>query len=478
MTLRRRLLLFFNLLAFLILVIPSLLIGLAMRQHFFELAERESNEVVYRVQNFMDYLYRENPTLAVDLHQPAKIKKLLDDLTAYLISKEGLEIESGFFFEIRDPQRALVIGSPNLKGSHLPQFSGPMLITHLVLNSNKKIPVLLKSAPLKINGKVIGELKVAVSLLENSYFLNKLFIFWLVSLSLTLFASLFMATFFSRQVLKPLESLSDEVEKMVASGTLGKLQTEKMPSDQIGKLAESFNSLLNQIGQLLEKQQRFIADASHELRSPLTAIQGHAELLQKRGSSHPELLAEGLSIIRQESERLACLVEDLLLLARTLQTAPETQLLELNQLVQEVYESRQLLHPNLSCRPAQEAIWILGEKSSLQRVMINLIDNALRFTPSDQPIKILIFKQAEMALVEVRDQGQGIPAENLPFIFERFYRLESDRNRSQGGTGLGLPIVKDVLTWHGGQIEVESLVKKGSCFRVILPLSKQAEKVV
>ncbi|MBT9547693.1 MAG: hypothetical protein IV090_20035 [Candidatus Sericytochromatia bacterium] len=478
MTLRRRLFLFFNLLAVLILVIPSLLIGLAMRQHFFELAEREGNEVIYRVQNFMDYLYRENPTLAVDLHQPAKIKKLLDNLTAYLISKEGLEIESGFFFEIRDPQRALVIGSPNLKGSQLPQISGPVMFTDLNLNTNKKIPVLLKSAPLKINGKLIGELKVAVSLLENSYFLNKLFIFWLMGLSLTLFASLFMATFFSRQVLKPLESLSDEVENMVATDTLGKLQTDKMPSDQIGKLAESFNSLLNQIGQLLEKQQRFIADASHELRSPLTAIQGHAELLQKRGSTHPELLAEGLSIIRQESERLASLVEDLLLLARTLQTAPETQRLELNQLVQEVYESRQLLHPNLSWKPFSNAIWILGEKSSLQRVMINLIDNALRFTPADMPIEILIFKQTEKALVEVRDQGQGIPAENLPFIFERFYRLESDRNRSQGGTGLGLPIVKDVLTWHGGKIEVESIVKQGSCFRVILPLAKVAEKMV
>jgi len=475
MTLHKRLLLFFNLLAVLILVIPSLLIGLAMRQHFFELAEREGNEVVYRVQNFMDYLYRENPTLAVDLHEPAKLKKLLDNLTAYLISKEGLEIESGFFFEIRDPQRDLVIASSNLKGSTLPPVTSALTISDLVLSPQKKIPVLLKSARLKINQREIGELIVAVSLLENSYFLNKLFVFWLVGLSLTLFASLFMATFFSRQVLKPLESLSDEVEKMVVTGTLGKLQTDKMPTDQIGKLAQSFNALLNQIGQLLEKQQRFIADASHELRSPLTAIQGHAELLQKRGSSHPELMAEGLSIIRQESERLAALVEDLLLLARTLQTAPETQRLELNQLLQDVFESRQLLHPNLTFAPFSKPIWILGEKSSLQRVMINLVDNALRFTPADMPINIQISLRQGQALVEVRDQGQGIPAENLPFIFERFYRLESDRNRSQGGTGLGLPIVKDVLTWHGGQIEVESQVKQGSCFRVILPLAKTPE---
>jgi signal transduction histidine kinase len=473
MTLRKRLIFFFILLAVLILVIPNLVIGWAMRQHFLELAERESNEVIYRVQNFINYLSHEDPAIAVDLHQPAGSKKILDNLTAYLISKEGLEIESGFFLEIRDPLGEVVISSFNLGEHLLPNMTDRHSISELTLADGKTIPILLNSHILKIDNKEIGSLKVAVSLLENAYFFNKLLIFWLIGLILTFLAALGMATLFSRQALKPLARLSDAVEKMALTGTLEQLQLQKMPPDQIGKLAQTFNSLLSQIRQLLEKQQRFIADASHELRSPLTAIQGHAELLLKRGATHPEILSDGLLIIRQESERLGSLVDDLLLLARTLQTAPETQLLELNRLVQEVYEARQLLHANLKFSPAPNPIWILGEKSSLQRVMINLIDNALRFTPTEKPIEIQIYLE-EMAIVEVRDQGPGIPSDKLPFIFERFYRLESDRNREQGGTGLGLPIVKDVLAWHGGKIEVKSQVQQGSCFKVILPLKKDS----
>jgi len=156
-------------------------------------------------------------------------------------------------------------------------------------------------------------------------------------------------------------------------------------------------------------------------------------------------------------------------LAKTRQTAPHQEELEINKLLQEVYEARQMLHPQLVFLPSHEELWVKGEKAALQRVFINLIDNALRYSPPEKEVKIISYAQDQQAHIEIQDQGPGIPEDKLPHIFERFYRLEPDRNRSQGGTGLGLPIVKEVLNWHAGEIKVFSQLLAGSCFRVSLP---------
>lgn len=464
MTLTRRLILGFGLLALLLLTLPSLMIGTALQGYFHEQAARETRDIA-------EYLQRRliSHNQGTEQSRDELMRHLDRSMRDYLVQGEGLRLESAFFVQIRQIVTRQLLRTPNLDDVEIPPLrTGAPYHGEMQTPTHGRIPVLFYRSYLERGGAAFAEIQVAVSLVEYNAILQQLLIFWIGGSLLALALTALIGWLLARQILKPLVHLTQDVEGMMQSETLGQLETGNLPPDQIRRLAQTFNTLLAQMGETLERQQRFVSDASHEMRSPLTAIQGHAELLMKRGRSNPEILTEGLEIIWRESNRLGKLVEDLLLLAQLRHRRPQAEVFNLASVARQVVESRQLLHGNLAYHGSQSAL-MAGDQSAVRRILLNLIDNALRFTPPDAPIEVSVVREGTDCVMVVRDHGAGIPAANLPHIFERFYRIEADRNRQKGGAGLGLPIVKELVEWHQGQLEVVSSEAAGTTFTMRFP---------
>lgn len=361
MTLTRRLVLGFVLLSLPLLSIPNFLVGLALNRHFAELARREAQELAQQIQQRVQDIASPphgDEASTFQITDPSVLHNLSEFMSSYLLQKEGRQIESGFFLELNSLDGRRLLNSPNLESLQIPTVPLNTVQDRQMQAAGQSIPVMVYHRSLYWQDQKIAELNIAVSMLEYQYIQQRLFNFGLIGACLALLCSLGLAIFLSRQVLDPLAQLTQEVEDMIKTSEPGRLQIEHLPPDQIRRLASVFNSLLSQLGESLKQQQRFVSDASHELRSPLTAIQGHAELLIKRGQSNPEILKEGLEVIRQESDRLGKLVENLLLLARLQHHQPRKTVLDLNLLCREVVESGVCCTPISTLRrPLRPGFW-------------------------------------------------------------------------------------------------------------------------
>lgn len=245
--------------------------------------------------------------------------------------------------------------------------------------------------------------------------------------------------------------------------------------DELGKLAGTFNQMLASLEEAYEGQKRFIADASHELRAPLATLMGNLDLLTQYEGIPPAERHEVLADLRSETQRMTRLVEDLLSLARA--DAGQTvdfQEVDLDQLVMEIFRSVKVRAGDaLEVRVDRlEAARVIGDKDRLKQLLVILSDNALGYTPSGGRITFDLIVRGEMAELSVEDTGIGIHPEDLPHVFERFYRADKARSRTSGGTGLGLSIAQWIAEIHGGEIKVESEPNRGSRFTLALPITE------
>jgi heavy metal sensor kinase len=247
------------------------------------------------------------------------------------------------------------------------------------------------------------------------------------------------------------------------------------PRDELGRLATTINELLTRLETSFKEQQRFIADASHELRTPLAVLRGETEVALSKTRTIEEYEAS-LTLIKDEAERLSHIVEDLFLLARQPIDAPVTlmkQPTSLNEAVRDCARAAQVLAMNKGVRLKTDdspSIVLNGDDELLKRMMLNLLDNAVKYTPEGGEISVALARQNGNARIEVRDTGIGIPEADHARIFDRFYRVDKARSRALGGAGLGLSIVRWIVEVHGGKIEVNSAPGCGSKFIVELPL--------
>ncbi|QSX07820.1 HAMP domain-containing protein [Alkalibacter rhizosphaerae] len=225
----------------------------------------------------------------------------------------------------------------------------------------------------------------------------------------------------------------------------------------------------------LENQQRlFISSVSHELRTPLTTIIGYSDLLQRRGVDNPDLLMKSLQTIHAEGQRLLRLVSDLLDLANYENTQFQMifSALDLNALLEDVIGQMQIKSGRYNIDivyNSTELPIIKGDRDRLKQVMINILDNAIKYSQTGDIIRVLATKEKDSILVSVRDFGPGIPGEQVQHIFDAFYRVDEDRSREYGGSGLGLAIVKDIVERHGGDVQVESKMGEGTMILFRLP---------
>lgn len=281
-------------------------------------------------------------------------------------------------------------------------------------------------------------------------------------------ASLFMAVLLTPSSFKPLEDMAEVARQITGTDDLSRRVPYTERSDEVGILARAFNQLLARLENLFQTQQRLLADVSHELRTPLTTIRGNVDLMRRMGEADEE----SLQIIQEEAERMTRLVGDLMLLARAdAGSLPlERKKLELDAIFFEVYRQVSVVNKAFDVRMAEiDQVYVIGDADRLKQLIWNLVGNALKYTPPGGTVTLALSKQEGWAILRVSDTGIGIPAQDLPYIFDRFYRVDRARTRQQGGSGLGLSIARWIVQAHGGRIEASSEVGIGTTFTVWLP---------
>jgi signal transduction histidine kinase len=229
------------------------------------------------------------------------------------------------------------------------------------------------------------------------------------------------------------------------------------------------NQTLERLERLFHGRQRFLADVSHELRTPLTTIRGNVDLMRRMGEADPE----ALDVVQDELQRMTRLVDDLLLLARadTGSLPIQRKPVELDTVFLDIYRQvRSLDQPvDIVLREVDQA-YVLGDEDRLRQLILNLIDNAIKYTPPGGNVGLSLSKSNGIVEIEVTDTGVGISFEDLPRVFDRFYRVDKARSRNLGGSGLGLSIARWIAQAHGGDIRVESREGEGSKFTISLPI--------
>jgi heavy metal sensor kinase len=274
------------------------------------------------------------------------------------------------------------------------------------------------------------------------------------------------------RLLRPVASMAQKAESISAENLAERLPVEN-PGDEFGRLAAVFNRTLARLQNAFERLRRFTADASHELRTPLTAIQSVGEVALQ-GEADADSYRDSIGSMLEETARLTHLVESLLLLTRAdsgrLQVSRQER--DVTRLVEKAVEDMRIMAEEKTQRLTTDlgpALQARIDEDILRRALVNILDNAIKYTPRGGTISVKLRLVDAGVIIEVTDTGPGIPAEHRERIFDRFYRIEKDRPREDGGAGLGLAIARWVVEADGGHLELESQENAGSTFRIVLP---------
>jgi heavy metal sensor kinase len=275
----------------------------------------------------------------------------------------------------------------------------------------------------------------------------------------------------ARRALAPVDRMNSAARVITASRLSDRLPVEN-PQDELGRLAIAFNETFSRLEKAFDQLRRFTADASHEMRTPLTALRTVGEVGLREPRTEPEY-REMVGSMLEEADRLNRLVESLLTLARA--DGGHVRLLrervDLGSLARDVVDHLSVLAEDKSQTlgvDVEAPVSVDVDRVVLRQAVINLLDNAIKFTPVNGTIRVTVNRRLSEAVLEVRDSGPGIPAEQRALIFERFYRIDKGRSRDTGGVGLGLSIARWAAEVNEGRIEVDSPPEGGSVFRVVL----------
>jgi two-component system OmpR family sensor kinase len=330
------------------------------------------------------------------------------------------------------------------------------------------------SVPVEIGNRPFGVLQLATSLVVVDATLRVLVTVLLLGSVIALAIASIVGWLTTRRALAPLEAVTQTALQITRADDLSRrISYQGPPDDEVGQLIHAFNQTLAQLENLFNTQRRFLADVGHELRTPLTVIKGNVDLMRRFNDPDDEFLIG----IENEVEWLTRLVGDLLLLAQAEsgKLPLDIRLIELDTLVLEALnQMRVLARDKLELKLGEiDQVLVCGDQDRLKQVLVNLISNAINYTPSGGVVTIGLGKTNGQANLTIHDTGPGIPEEDLPHIFERFYQGEKSRTRSRNGKGfgLGLSIAYWIVRNHDGLIEVDSKADQGTTFRVQIPLA-------
>ena len=326
------------------------------------------------------------------------------------------------------------------------------------------------------------------------WLLKTLFVVLLVVQLLHLFRTILTRADLIRGVLRPISDLAQQAqtlskekgplsvrEMQALAGTLDEINAARLDTridldttqDELKNVAVAINSLLERINESYRLQARFVSDASHELRTPIAAIQGYANLLDRWGKNDPEALQESIDALKEEATNMKDLVEQLLFLARGDNNTMHLDLerFDLGSLAQTIFKETEMINGGHTFEIQASEAFVLADQGLVKQAGRILVDNAIKYTPVGGTVRIVVTSAQDQAWFSVQDSGIGIPPGDIPHIFDRFYRADESRARVTGGTGLGLSIAKWIAERHGGHLEVLSREDFGSRISLVLPQS-------
>jgi heavy metal sensor kinase len=295
-----------------------------------------------------------------------------------------------------------------------------------------------------------------------------------LAIPLTLLLAVAVGLFLAGRALDPIDRITRTADQIGAENLSRRLDLPPS-ADEVGRLAATFDRMLDRLDRAFRRQRQFTADASHELRTPLAMLISQAEVAlgRRRTASEYQRVLAG---VRDDARRMDQLLGELLTLARADagQELLMREPLDLGDLTTDVVAA---MEPLARARGVElrlgpiEAVEVQGDQTRLTQLLVNLVDNGLKYTPAGGPVTVSVERQDGTAVIQVADGGVGIASEHLPHVFERFYRVDAARSRAEGGAGLGLTIGRWIAEAHGGTIRADSELGRGSTFTVHLPLA-------
>ncbi|ANE47828.1 hypothetical protein SY83_17750 [Paenibacillus swuensis] len=382
-------------------------------------------------------------------------------LTEFLVSSEIIRI----------------IGRDGLTKNEV--FSDPELAEHdavysAVRNSQsftkENVKYIFVQAPIYNSASIqVGTLEIGHKLLRLNFFLDLLLKALVVSSLCAVILSLIGSYFYTALLLKPIDSFVKTMREIQKYGEFRKIEMTNSRRDELNLLARAFNSMMDRIKENFSRQKQFVADASHELKTPLTIIESYTSLLKRWGGDDPQIREEAVDAIQSEAARLRELTKSLLQLADL--EHEEWVIREWIDIVSVADETsvmmEQAFRRSIQVKCEAKNIYISGDMAKIKQVFIILLDNAIKY--SSDPILIEVQEHQRSCKIKFIDRGIGIETEEIPNLFERFYRIDKARARKTGGVGLGLSIAKRIVELHGGYIEVYSTKNIGTTMVVNLP---------
>lgn len=387
------------------------------------------------------------------------------------------------FFQIFSPSGTITIRSPNVKQHELPlsrqaleiAFSGRTLFESA--KYPKEPPLRLISVPIIYRGNLLYIVQVGTSMESVDQTLNRLLLVLLVSVPMALAVSLAGGWFLAGRALRPVDAITLAAQRIAGGDLTQRLNVPASP-DEIGRLARTFNDMIARLETSFRQIRQFSSDASHELRTPLTVMKGETELALRRpreAGDYTVVLESNL----EEIDRMTRIVDELLFLSRADmgEVKMEHIPVKLESLLEDIHWQASLLGQEQDIQVALGLVMpavVLGDELRLRELLLNLVDNAVKYSKPGGTVDVSLVTEAGRARVAVTDHGIGIAPADQSRIFDRFYRTDDARAHTKKGTGLGLAICEWIAESHQGRIEVQSEIGKGSTFTVTLPLAGTA----
>lgn len=350
--------------------------------------------------------------------------------------------------------------------------------------AGKKHKMILGRIPVKNQQtkRVIGYLQVE-NHLNNYYqrYYRLLLISALALLLVVLFSGL-LGYFLSYLILRPLDDIQETIVAIRDNPTKNQRVPELKSNDELAELSQIFNDMLDRMQRYIEQQSQFVGDVSHELRTPVAVIQGNVEMLKRWGKDDPEVLADTIDAVLAETKRMNNLVQEMLDLSRAEQVEINFSdaTTGVRDVVHQVYNNFKMLHPDCEFildDDLRQDEQVQIHRDHLEQILIILCDNAVKYSKDPKQVHMSLSRNMRSVEIGVQDFGEGISAEDLAKVFDRFYRVDKARTRQsgKGGNGLGLAIAKRLVEGYHGTITVESQLGSGSLFRITLPIVPENE---
>lgn len=345
-------------------------------------------------------------------------------------------------------------------------------------------PTLFETGSVIFSDETLIYYAIKSELSEHTNTLEATFPIGFVLCFVLIVSSIRSASKMANKHLKPIKVMTEQVKDMSGNNLSTRLNVSGT-KDELKDLALTFNQMLNDIQKSYEREKQFVSDASHELRTPIAVIKGYAGMLNRWGKDDPAILEESIHAILSETDNMHSLVESLLFIARNDKGALKmdkvpfsftelfTEIVKETRLIDSQHDISETIDQNLS---------IHGSSDKLKQALRIFIDNSIKYTPDGGKISLSLRQSENHAIVVISDDGIGISKEDLPHIFDRFYRADKSRTKMKenqhGGTGLGLSIAKIIIEQHGGKIHVDSAIDEGTTFTLFLPVIKASEPIL